>query len=69
MKCTDCRYFDRSIINGTQWCEAGICSKRIQWGDEIKDLPCRKFKEVKPENTDTIAEYIKRLNEVSLNER
>ena len=44
MKCTDCRHFNRSIIDGTQWCEAGIHSRRIQRGDEIKDLPCRKFK-------------------------
>ena len=52
MKCADCRHFNRSIIDGTPWCEAGIHSRRIQRGDEITDLPCRKFKELRPENAD-----------------
>lgn len=56
MKCTDCRHFNRSIIDGTPWCEASIYSRRIQRGDEITDLPCRKFKELRPKNTETVAD-------------
>lgn len=42
MKCTECRYFQRNILDSAPWCEAWRKSKRIQPGDEERDLPCSK---------------------------
>ena len=50
MKCTECRYFQRNFLDSTPWCEAWRKSKRIQPGDEEKDLPCKK---AEPHKEDT----------------
>ena len=46
MKCTECRYFQRNVLDSAPWCEVWRKSKRIQPGDEERDLPCKKGRAV-----------------------